>query len=165
MSEIYELKPAAIASYPMYRGVAKLVGMKVLETGISIEDEFMTLKRNYANHDFFFLHIKGTDSAGEDGDFERKVRVIEQVDNALPSLTSLEPDVIVVTGDHSTPSILKGHSWHPVPILLYSKWCRPDRASEFSESACLLGGLGRFPATQIMPLAMANALKLTKFGA
>ena len=165
MGEIYKLKPAAIASYPMYLGLAKLVGMEVLETGTSIEDEFVTLKRNYANYDFFFLHIKGTDSAGEDGDFDRKVRIIEQVDNALSKLMSLEPDVLVVTGDHSTPALLKGHSWHPVPILLYSKWCRPDRVSQFSELACASGGLGRFPATQVMLLAMANALKLTKFGA
>ncbi|MFC1950179.1 2,3-bisphosphoglycerate-independent phosphoglycerate mutase [Chloroflexota bacterium] len=165
MSEIYKLKPAAIASYPMYRGLAKLVGMEVLKTGTTIEDELATLKKNYANYDFFFLHIKGTDSAGEDGDFDRKVGVIEQVDKALPNLTSIEPDVIVVTGDHSTPALLKGHSWHPVPVFLYSKWCRPDRVSEFSESACILGGLGRFSATQIMPLAMANALKLNKFGA
>ncbi len=165
MGEVYKLKPAAIAGYPMYRGLAKLVGMEVLETGTSIEDEFATLKRNYANYDFLFLHIKGTDSAGEDGDFDRKVRIIEQVDNALSQLMSLEPDVLVVTGDHSTPALLKGHSWHPVPILLYSKWCRPDRVSQFSESACVSGGLGRFPATQVMLLAMANALKLTKFGA
>jgi len=123
------------------------------------------LEQNYANYDFFFIHIKGTDSAGEDGDFDRKVRIIEQVDKALPNLTSLEPDVIVVTGDHSTPALLKGHSWHPVPVLLYSKWCRPDKVSEFSESACISGGLGRFSATQIIPLAMANALKLNKFGA
>ncbi len=165
MGEIYKLKPAVIAGYPMYRGLAKLVGMEVLEIGVSIEDEFATLKRNYANYDFFFLHIKGADSAGEDGDFDRKVRVIEQVDNTIPNLTDLEPDVIVVTGDHSTPAMLKSHSWHSVPILLYSKWCRSDRASEFSESACVFGGLGQFPATQVMPLAMANALKLTKFGA
>ena len=165
MGEIYKLKPAAIAGYPMYRGLAKLVGMQVLETGASIKEEFATLKQNYTDYDFFFLHIKGTDSAGEDGDFDRKVRIIEEVDDALPSLTSLEPDVIVVTGDHSTPALLKGHSWHPLPILLYSKWCRPDRVGEFSESACIFGGLGRFPATQIMPLAMANALKLNKFGA
>jgi 2,3-bisphosphoglycerate-independent phosphoglycerate mutase len=165
MGEVYKLKPAAIASYPMYRGLAKLVGMEILKTGTSIEDEFTTLKRNYTNYDFFFLHIKGTDSAGEDGDFDRKARIIEQIDEALPNLLSLEPDVIVVTGDHSTPALLKGHSWHPVPILLYSQWCRPDRVGEFSESACVFGGLGRFPATQIMPLAMANALKLNKFGA
>ena len=165
MGEVYKLKPAAIASYPMYRGLAKLVGMKVLETGTTIEDEFATLKQNYANYDFFFLHIKETDSAGEDGNFDRKVRIIEQVDKALPNLTSLEPDVIVVTSDHSTPALLKGHSWHPVPVLLYSRWCRPDRVGEFSELTCVSGGLGRFPATQIMPLAMANALKLNKFGA
>ncbi len=165
MGDIYRLKPAAIASYPMYRGLARLVGMEILETGSSIEDEFRTLAQHYANYDFFFLHIKGADSAGEDGDFDRKVTVIEQVDNALPELIGLQPDVIVVTGDHSTPAVLKGHSWHPVPVLLCSKWCRPDRVSEFSESACALGGLGRFPATQILPLAMANALKLNKFGA
>jgi len=165
MSEVYKLKPAAIASYPMYRGLAKLVGMEILKTGTTIEDELATLKQNYADHDFFFLHIKGTDSAGEDGDFNRKVSIIEQVDNALSKLIFMEPDVIVVTGDHSTPALLRAHSWHPVPVLLYSKWCRPDKVSEFSESACLSGGLGRFPATQVMPLAMANALKLTKFGA
>ena len=142
-----------------------MVGMQILETGTTNEEEFTTLKQNYANYDFFFIHIKGTDSAGEDGDFDRKVRIIEQIDKALPSLASLEPDVIVVTGDHSTPAVLKEHSWHPLPILLYSKWCRPDKVSKFSESACILGGLGRFPATQIMPLAMANALKLNKFGA
>jgi len=165
MGEIYQLKPAVIASYTVYRGLAKLVGMKILKTGTTIKNEFATLKQNYANYDFFFIHIKGTDLAGEDGNFDRKVRIIEQVDKALPNLTSLEPDVIVVTGDHSTPALLKGHSWHPVPVLLYSRWCRPDKVSEFSESACILGGLGRFPATQIMPLAMANALKLNKFGA
>ena len=165
MGEVYKLKPAAIASYPMYRGLAKLVGMQVLETGASIKEEFATLKQNYADYDFFFLHIKGTDSAGEDGNFDRKVRIIEEVDGALPVLTSLDPDVIVVTSDHSTPALLKGHSWHPVPILLYSRWCRPDRVGEFSESACIYGGLGRLPATQVMPLAMANALKLNKFGA
>ncbi len=165
MGDIYKLKPAAIASYPMYRGLARLVGMEILETGSTIEDEFRTLTWNYSNYDFFFLHIKGADSAGEDGDFARKVADIEEIDNALPKLISLQPDVIVVTGDHSTPALLKVHSWHPVPVLLYSQWCRPDKVSEFSESACISGGLGRFPATQIMPLAMANALKLNKFGA
>ncbi|MBA7712791.1 2,3-bisphosphoglycerate-independent phosphoglycerate mutase [subsurface metagenome] len=165
MGEIYKLKPAAIASYPMYRGLAKLVGMEVLPTGATIEDEFMTLKQNYADYDFFFLHIKPTDTAGEDGDFDRRVKIFEQVDNTLPELIKLKPDVIVVAGDHSTPAILEGHSWHPVPVLLSSKWCRPDRVSEFSEPACATGDLGRFPATQIMPLAMANALKLLKFGA
>ena len=165
MSEIYKLKPAAIATYPMYRGLARLVGMDVLETGTSIEDEFTTLAKNYGDYDFFFLHVKATDSSGEDGDFDRKVRIIEQVDNVLPQLTGLQPDVIVVTSDHSTPAMLKGHSWHSAPVLLYSRWCRTDKVTEFSESACIFGGLGRIPAVQIMPLAMANALKLTKFGA
>ena len=165
MGDIYKLKPAVIASYPMYRGLARLVGMDVLETGASIEDEFKTLAQNYSDYDFFFLHVKGTDAAGEDGDFDRKVRLIEEVDSALPEIISLRPDVIVVTGDHSTPALLKAHSWHPLPVLLYSSWCRPDKVSEFSESACISGGLGHLPATQIMPLAMANALKLTKFGA
>jgi 2,3-bisphosphoglycerate-independent phosphoglycerate mutase len=165
MNEIYKLKPAAIASYPMYRGLAKVVGMEILKTGATIEDEFETLKQNFNNYDFFFLHIKGTDSAGEDGNFDRKVDILEQIDIKLPSLTALEPDVIVVTGDHSTPAMLKGHSWHPVPILLCSKWCRRDGVGQFSESACAFGGLGRILATEIMPLAMANALKLNKFGA
>ncbi|MBA7651632.1 2,3-bisphosphoglycerate-independent phosphoglycerate mutase [subsurface metagenome] len=165
MPEVYKLKPAAIAAYPMYRGLAKLVGMEVLETGAAITDEMATLKKNYANYDFFFLHIKGTDSAGEDGDFERKVKLIEEADKSIPVLTGLKPEVIVVTGDHSTPALLKSHSWHPLPLVLYSEWCRPDRVGEFSESACISGGLGRFSATQIMPLAMAHALKLAKFGA
>ncbi|MEE9399767.1 MAG: 2,3-bisphosphoglycerate-independent phosphoglycerate mutase [Dehalococcoidales bacterium] len=165
MGDIYKLKPAAIAGYPMYRGLAKLVGMEVMPTGTTIVDEILTLKQNYADYDFFFLHIKGTDTAGEDGDFKRKVKVLEQIDAVLPGLINLQPDVIVVTGDHSTPALLKGHSWHPVPILLCSKYCRADRVNEFSEPACNSGGLGRLPATQVMPLAMANALKLTKFGA
>jgi 2,3-bisphosphoglycerate-independent phosphoglycerate mutase len=165
MPEVYRLKPAAIAAYPMYRGLAKLVGMQVLNTGMTIAEEMATLKENYNAYDFFFLHIKGTDSAGEDGDFERKVKIIEEADKSLPVLTGLNPDVIVVTGDHSTPATLKGHSWHPLPIVLYSEWCRPDRVGEFTESACISGGLGRFPANQIMPLAMAHALKLAKFGA
>jgi 2,3-bisphosphoglycerate-independent phosphoglycerate mutase len=155
MSDIYKLNPAAITGYPMYRGLAKLVGMQLLKTGAAIKEEFAALKKNYAGYDFFFLHIKRTDSAGEDGDFDRKVNVIEEIDQALPTMTGLEPDVIVVTGDH----------WHPVPVLIYSKYCRPDRVGEFSETACISGGLGRFPATQVMPLAMANALKLNKFGA
>ena len=165
MTETYKLKPAAIVSYPMYRGLAKVVGMEILKTGTTIEDELETLKQNFGSYDFFFIHIKGTDTAGEDGDFDRKVALLEQVDRALGNLIDLEPDVIVVTGDHSTPALLKRHSWHPVPVLLYSRWCRPDRVSQFSESACVLGGLGRLPASEIMPLAMANALKLAKFGA
>lgn len=165
MGEIYKLTPVAVASYPMYRGLARLVGMDVLSTGSSLDEEFRTLALNYERYDFFFLHIKGADSAGEDGDFARKVAVIEELDSLLPRLTALNPDVLVVTGDHSTPALLKAHSWHPVPVLLSSRWCRPDKVKKFSESACIAGGLGRFPAMEIMPLAMANALKLNKFGA
>jgi 2,3-bisphosphoglycerate-independent phosphoglycerate mutase len=165
ITEIYKLSPAAIASYPMYRGLARVAGMKVLETGATPEEEMETLKQNFKNHDFFFVHIKDTDSAGEDGDFYRKVDILEQVDRSLDKIVRLEPDVIVVTGDHSTPALLKGHSWHPVPVLLYSRWCRPDGVSRFSESTFISGGLGRIAATEIMPLAMANALKLDKFGA
>jgi 2,3-bisphosphoglycerate-independent phosphoglycerate mutase len=165
ISEIYKLKPVAIAIYPMYRGLARLAGMEVVEAGTTLEDEFATLKKNYAKYDFFFLHVKWTDSAGEDGDFERKARILEELDAAIPGLVSLEPDVLVVTGDHSTPAVLSGHSWHPVPVLLYSRYCRPDAVKEFSETAFLAGGLGRLYASQIMPLAMANALKLNKFGA
>jgi 2,3-bisphosphoglycerate-independent phosphoglycerate mutase len=165
MSELYKLNPVAIATYPMYRGLAKLLGMKVVDGGHSIEDEFAALAEYYGQHDFIFLHIKQTDSAGEDGDFWRKVRVIEEVDAALPRLLELHPDVIIVTGDHSTPAILKAHSWHPVPFLLYSQCCRPDEVTGFSERACTRGSLGTFPALELMPLALANARRLTKFGA
>jgi 2,3-bisphosphoglycerate-independent phosphoglycerate mutase len=165
MGEIFKLNPVAIATYPMYRGLAKLVGMRVLKTGDSIEDEFSTLARHYPEQDFFFLHVKKTDSAGEDGDFERKVKAIEEVDALMPRLLELKPDVIVVTGDHSTPAILRAHSWHPVPLLLHSRWCRPDKVEDFSERACAMGALGRFRGVEIMPLAMAHALKFKKFGA
>jgi 2,3-bisphosphoglycerate-independent phosphoglycerate mutase len=165
LPEIYKLDPLAIAVYPMYRGLARLVGMKVAGTGTTLADEFATLEQAYQDHDFFFLHVKWTDTAGEDGDFARKVRVLEEIDAALPALTALRPDVLVVAGDHSTPAVLQGHSWHPVPVLLCSEFCRPDAVTAFSEPAFLAGGLGRIASTQIMPLAMANARKLTKFGA
>lgn len=165
MGEVFKLKPAAIAPYPMYRGLAKVVGMEVLATGPTIEEEFATLAQHYDSYDFFFLHVKETDIAGEDGDFDRKARIIEEVDAALPRLIGLNPDVIIVTGDHSTPALLKGHSWHPLPFLLRSRWCRPDGVQEFSERACGSGSLGRFLASHVLPLALANALKLEKFGA
>lgn len=165
MKEIFKLDPAAIAAYPMYRGLAKLVGMKILDTGSTIEEEFDTLTGHYAEHDFFFIHIKKTDSTGEDGNFDAKVKALEEIDGLLPRITSLDPDVLVVTGDHSTPAVLKGHSWHAVPIVLCSKWSRPDQVREFNETACARGSLGRFAAVHVMPLAMAHALKLTKFGA
>ncbi len=165
LPELYKLRPAAIAAYPMYRGLAKVVGMEVLETGDTIAEEFDTLVEHYQEYDFFYLHIKWADSAGEDGDFERKMRVIEEVDAQVPRLLALEPDVLVVTGDHSTPALLRAHSWHPVPVLLHSKWCRADSVRQFSERSCATGALGRFRATQIMSLALAYALRLDKFGA
>ena len=166
MAEVYGLRAAAIATYPMYRGVATLVGMDILETGETLEEEVETLKAHWAEYDFFYFHVKKTDSAGEDGDFARKAAVIEHVDEAVvPAITSLEPDVFIVTGDHSTPALLKSHSWHPVPTLLHSRYCRPDQVRAFGERACMGGGLGVFSATDLMPLAMANALRLTKYGA
>jgi len=165
MPEVYGMKTAAIATYPMYRGVAKLVGMTVLDAGHTVEDEIAALQRHWNEFDFFYFHVKKTDSAGEDGDFDRKVSIIEHVDELLPQIMALKPDVVVVTGDHSTPAVLKSHSWHPVPTLLWSAFCRPDRAQAFGESDCAQGALGQFPATDIMPLALANARRLNKFGA
>ena len=165
LPEIYKLNPAAITTYPMYRGLARLVGMQVLPRSESITEQLDNLRRYYDDYDFFFIHFKSTDSRGEDGNFRAKVQAIEEIDNALPGLLSLDPEVLIVTGDHSTPATLASHSWHPVPFMLKSRWCRPDNVAEFSERACLAGGMGRFPATEVMPLAMANALKLDKFGA
>ncbi len=165
MSELFKLSPAAIATYPMYNGLAKLVGMEILEAGETIEKEFKTLKENYQKYDFFYLHIKKTDSYGEDGNFKKKVEIIEEVDKYIPELLSLKPDVLVVTGDHSTPAVLKGHSWHPNPFMLFSEYIRVDEAEQFNEKECVKGGLGRFSAVDVLPLMLANALKLQKFGA
>lgn len=165
MSQAFKLTPAAIAGYPMYRGLARLVGMEILETGTSIRDEVETLENHFGDYDFFYVHVKDTDSSGEDGNFARKVQVLEEFDNCLPSILSLEPDVLIVTGDHSTPATLKAHSWHPVPFLIHSKWVRPRGIQEFGESACAMGDLGTFPSLGALPLALANALKLDKFGA
>ncbi len=165
MFERFKLKPAAIATYPMYRGLARLVGMDVLETGEAIRDELETLKKYYDQYDFFYIHFKKTDSAGEDGDFKKKVKAIEEIDRVLPSVLKLKPDVLVVTGDHSTPAVLKSHSWHPNPFLLHSRYLRPDGLPRFTERQCQKGQLGRFPAVDILPLMLANGLKLKKFGA
>lgn len=165
MNELFKLTPAAIATYPMYKGLAKLVGMEILETGETIEEEFETLKKNYEKFDFFYVHIKKTDSYGEDGKFEEKVKVIEEVDKFIPEIINLKPDVLVVTGDHSTPALLKGHSWHPNPFMLLSKYIRVDEVKQFNENECVKGGLGRFAAVEALPLMLANALKLQKYGA
>lgn len=163
--QLYHLRPAAIAVYPMYRGLGKLAGMEALATGPTVREEFEVLRRHWQAYDFFYLHVKGTDTAGEDGNFAGKVAVIEEVDRHIPSLVALGPDVVVVSGDHSTPAALKSHSWHPVPLLLASRWCRPDGVQEFSERGCLQGGLGHLLGKHILPLALAHAERLTKFGA
>jgi len=163
--EVFELRAAAIAFYPMYRGLAKLVGMTALPTGPSLSDSLAALRQHWGQFDFFFVHYKAPDSAGEDGDFERKVAKLEEVDAIIPELLNLKPDVIMVTGDHSTPSTYRAHSWHPVPFVLRSRWCQPDPAEAFNERDCQKGSLGLFAATEIMPLAMAHADRLTKYEA
>jgi 2,3-bisphosphoglycerate-independent phosphoglycerate mutase len=150
----------------MYRGVAKLVGMEVLEVeDYSIKAEIDTLKRDFDKHDFFYFHVKKTDSYGEDGNFDAKVGVIEEFDSFVPDILELEPDVIVVTGDHSTPANMMSHSWHPVPILINAKNVRAEGAQQFGESDCLKGELGVFRATDLMTLVLAHAGRLQKYGA
>lgn len=187
MKDLFLLRTAAVAVYPMYRGLAQLVGMEILPTGKTIADEIATVKQHYDAHNFFFLHVKKTDSYGEDGKFEEKVHVIEEFDRQLPALLELRPDVLVVTGDHSTPARMKAHSWHPNPFLIKSAWqrlndpeysfiqaaggegagvcCGRAAGVKFSEKSCARGILGRFPSMDILPLMMANALKFKKFGA
>ena len=162
--ESYSLNPGAVAAYPMYRGLAKLVGMKVIPTGRTFDDELDTLEQNFDNHDFFFLHYKPADAAGEDGDFDAKVARLEELDARIPRLRSLNPDVLVVAGDHATPAIMAGHSWHPVPVMINSALTIGDGAPAFHERACAEGSLGRLPATELMLLAMAHAGKLVKYG-
>jgi 2,3-bisphosphoglycerate-independent phosphoglycerate mutase len=163
--EVFGLRAAAIAAYPMYRGLAKLVGMDVLKTGGTYADEIATLREHREAYDFFFVHYKDTDKAGEDGDFDGKVAALERFDGFLPDIRALRPDVLVVTGDHATPSVLAGHGWQPVPVLLWSRYCGADPVTAFTERACAAGTLGTLPAHHLMPLVMANALRLTKFGA
>ncbi len=165
MPDIYKVRAAAIATYPMYRGIGQLVGMEVLPTGETIEDEVATLREHWDAYDFFFFHVKKTDSHGEDGHFEAKRAVIEHLDRCLPDLLALKPDVVVVTGDHSTPCALRSHSWHEVPILLWSRYVRPDAVERFGERPCMAGGLGHIRHSDIVPLMMAHAGRLTKFGA
>jgi 2,3-bisphosphoglycerate-independent phosphoglycerate mutase len=165
MQERFEITPVCIASYPLYRGVASVVGMDVLHTGMEIADEFQTLKENWEKYDFFFIHIKKTDSYGEDGNPEGKIKILEEVDKHIPMLRELNPDVIMVTGDHSTPPPMKSHSWHPVPFMIHSKVCSYDDALGFNETECSRGQLGNFHSYYIMELALANAGKLKKFGA
>ncbi len=165
MPDLYKMRLGAIATYPMYRGIARLVGMDVLKTGDTIESEVETLREHWDAYDFFFFHVKKTDSYGEDGNFEAKKGVIEHTDALLPEILALEPDVILITGDHSTPCALKSHSWHEVPVLLWSKFIRPDPVDQFGERPCMAGGLGHIYHCDFLPLMMANAGRLTKFGA
>jgi 2,3-bisphosphoglycerate-independent phosphoglycerate mutase len=164
--DLFGLKAASIAVNGMYRGVSRLVGMQVLPVeGYNIEDEFTALESYWNQFDFFYLHIKQTDTHGEDGDFYRKVKVIEHVDTQIPRLLALKPDVILVTGDHSSPAGMRSHSWHPVPAMVYSKVVREDYIAEFGERACARGSLGIMPAKDFMPLLLANAGRIAKYGA
>ena len=163
--EVYGLRAAAIAVYPMYKGLARLVGMDIVGDATTLEEQVDVLAQQWDNYDFFFLHFKYTDSTGEDGDFEGKVEEIEGFDAMIPRVVELEPTVLIVTGDHSTPACLKSHSWHPVPTLLVGEYCRTDGCDRFGERDCLSGGLGQFEAKHLMPLALANAGRLGKFGA
>ena len=166
MADVYGVNPVAIAVYPMYRGLARLVGMTVVDPGKTIADQMEVAKANWDKYDFFFIHYKYTDSTGEDGNFTKKVEVIEALDAEIPKLRALRPDVLIVTGDHSTPSRMRSHSFHPVPTLLWAPaTCRPDLVTTFGERPCLQGGLGQFLAKDLLPLALAHAGRLQKFGA
>lgn len=163
-SESYGLDALAIATYPMYRGIAKVIGMTVKEEPKDYEEMVRILKDNYLNYQFFFMHIKETDLAGEDGNFQAKVAAIEEVDRIIPAIYGLDPQVLVITGDHSTPCLLKGHSWHPVPLLIVTKTGETDGLS-FHERHCLKGSIGTIYSKQLMPLALAHGLRLDKYGA
>ena len=165
MAHAYNLDPAAIAAYPMYRGLATVLGMKVIPTGSTFNEEVATLEKNYRKHDFFFIHYKPADAAGENGDFDTKVDVLEELDSYIPRLLELEPDVFLIAGDHSTPSIMANHSWHPVPLLLRSQWTKGEGLETFDERTCARGALGTIRAVNVMPLALAHAGKMAKFGA
>jgi len=162
--EAYKLRAAAIASYPMYKGLARLAKMDLLQEGEGISGEFDTLEQSWNNHDFFFVRVKPTDAAGEDGDFERKAKVIEEVDALIPRLLELAPDALAITGDHATPARMKSHSFHGVPFLLHSEYTLPT-AESFGERTCAGGSLGVFPGEEIMGLLMGHALKLNRYGA
>jgi len=164
--EAYGVRAAALALYPTYRGLARLVGMTVLDAGSTLDEEVAALARHWGEHDFFFVHHKPTDSAGEDGDFARKAAAIEALDAALPAILALNPDVLVVTGDHSTPARMKAHSFHPVPLLLWAPAVvRPDEVATFGERPCMRGGLGTLAAKELMSVILAHAHRLKKYGA
>ena len=163
--QVYGLRAAAVAVYPMYKGLARLVGMEVVGSPQTLDEQVDVLKEHWEDYDFFFVHYKYTDSTGEDGNYEAKVQRTQDFDDAIPRVVDLNPDVLLVTGDHSTPAYLKSHSWHPVPTLLVSDCCRPDGLESFGEKQCIRGGLGQFEAKYLMTLALANAGRLAKYGA
>lgn len=163
--EVYGTRAAAVAVYPMYRGLARLVGMDILDAGATLDDQMRCLEQHWQKYDFFFVHFKYTDSTGEDGNFAAKVARIEELDAAVPRITALRPDVLVVTGDHSTPAKMKSHSGHAVPTLLVASNCRYDRAAGFGESTCRVGELGQFEARFLMLYALSHAGRLEKYGA
>ena len=165
MEDVYKIKPVAIATYPMYKGLAKLVGMNVVEAGETLDQLFDSVGRLWNDYDYFYVHVKYTDSRGEDGDFEGKKKVVETVDALLPRLLALSPDVLVITGDHSTPSVMSGHSWHPVPFLLASEFVRGGDSMSFGERECRIGAGGRIEAKKLLGLMLAHARRLDKFGA
>ena len=164
MGQVYRMNPAAIAAYPMYRGLATVAGMKVIPTGRQFADEVETMRQNFDAHDFFFIHYKPADAAGEDGDFDAKVRCLEELDPLIPAIRELQPDVFIVAGDHATPAITAGHSWHPVPFMLHSRLTRGEGIPAFNERACRQGSIGSIPATNVMLLGMSHAGKMAKYG-
>ena len=164
MGDVYRLDPAAIAAYPMYRGIATVAGMNVIPTGKNFADEVDTLRANWENHDFFFIHYKPADAAGEDGDFDAKVRRLEELDPFIPEILALEPDVLMVAGDHATPAIMAAHSWHPVPFMLHSKLTQGQGGPTFDEKACAQGVIGSISATSVMVMGLSHAGKMTKYG-
>jgi len=163
--ERFRLRAQAIARYPMYSGVARLVGMDARPLSATDADSVGALESGFSRYDYHFIHFKAIDSRGEDGDFDAKVAAIEAVDALMTRVVALEPDVLIVTGDHSTPATWRAHSWHPVPILIASRWCRSSPDAVFGERSCLAGELGVFPALRIMSLALAHAGRLAKYGA
>jgi 2,3-bisphosphoglycerate-independent phosphoglycerate mutase len=163
--ELYGLRSAALAIYPMYKGLARTVGMDILDCGKTFPDQLRTLETHWKEYDYFFIHYKYTDSCGEDGNFLSKVNHIETLDGAIDSLVRLDPAVLAITGDHSTPAVLKSHSWHPVPLLLVSSTCRRDGSTAFIENVCARGALGNIESKYLMGLLLAHALRLEKFGA
>jgi len=163
--ERYLLKPAALAVYPMYKGLAQLVGMEKIEGPQTIQEQFERYLKEYDNFDFFFIHFKYTDKYGEDGNFAAKKKAVEEFDAALPILLSKKPDVIAITGDHSTPCVLHGHSWHPQPVLLHSANSGSDKLERFTETGANTGSLGIFESKHLIRLMQANARMFDKFGA